>query len=140
MREFVRATVGSVKWSLVVGVFLAAVIKLEVSLALKLILLFCVFAVYMMHGDLFRALVQIHEVQCKILFWLRATHISVESKRLDTGNQKPAQEILAEDLEIEKLRRESMDIGDGTLFLIVGAIIVGGVLVFFWDQLVALLP
>lgn len=158
MGEALKALLHSFIWIVLVGLMAAAIIKLNVSLQLRLLLFVSAVALYSIYLDLFRAIAKVHETQVKVVYWLRNTYIATEMNRLEPENRKPAHEILADDLEQEKRYRDAYDslerdslfslwgiLFGGTwvtlvLLHIIGPLIICGLVIYFWDGLVGLLP
>ena len=79
------------------GVALAALVAIDTSVAVKVILFF--------FGGLLVAilfaLLEVHEALSRIYMSQRLTFVSVEQRRLDRSNKAPAVQILNSDLEAE---------------------------------------
>lgn len=157
MSQIIRAVLQSTVWIAFVGLFGAALVKLDVSLALRLLLFTLAVALYMMFRDLHAGIAAIHETQTKLLYWLRTTYIAVEIKRLDSDNRQPSQDILIEDIKTEQQHKETIESLKRDIWLtplgllfgsawltyalihFIGPLIVCAALVYFWDQLVVFL-
>jgi hypothetical protein len=158
MKEILGAILHSIVWIIFVGIFGAALVKFQVSLALRLFLFAAAVSIYMLFRDLHQTLEKIYETQGKLVYWLRANFIANEMSRLEPENKVPSQDILIDDLKLEKKRKDSLAFLEreeafsvwGLLFHgawsvivlvhIIGPLVICSFLVYYWDQLVSLFP
>ncbi len=86
----------------IVSATLAALIVIDISIPYKVLLVGFLFILYLM----FKALSILEKLLVKILLFIRADFIANEMRRLDPENRTPAMEILASDVEGEKVNEE----------------------------------
>ena len=100
--ELWASTVSSIIHIFVISLFIAALIKINLSLSAKSLILVA-FALFCL---LLVRLTYLTNLHLKILSFLRVTFVSVERKRLEPDSKTPAWDILEEDLDIERVREE----------------------------------
>ena len=91
--------------------FLACIIKFEASLQVKII----VCGAFFLGILILIELIQVCKNQGTALYFLRNIYISVETDRLQPGNQEPSREILHKNLDLEKTEKEIYKAAGGIL-------------------------
>ncbi len=109
MNKIIELAVGSLKELIAVPFVLAAIIKLDASLAIKILIICAIFLSFLLLNGLNVLSKQLQ----RILHFQRVTFIAVEMSRLEPENIKPAQDIIIDDVNAELRSEENRDLAGG---------------------------
>jgi hypothetical protein len=85
-----------------IGIVFASTLVAEIDVPIKILIAFAIIIVVLILYEIQNTNTQLG----KMLYFTRVIYISVEKNRLDPNEQKPARDILAEDIEYEKNKNE----------------------------------